>query len=110
MFPGFVVDNSQGYTSIRCDWMNATNAVKASSSTIGTAAHIARCHAAGEQIANGREYNPMERGWCRDQALNPGRDMSDGPYVTLAGPSTKRAASSASSHISSVTPTNAELL
>lgn len=37
---------------------------------IGTREEISQCHDDGENVRT-RLYNPMERGWCRDQALNP---------------------------------------
>jgi hypothetical protein len=33
---------------------------------------ITNCHPDGESVSS-RLYNPMERAWCRDQALNPGK-------------------------------------
>lgn len=59
---------------------------------IGTRADIENCHKRG-QVAPMREYNPIERGWCRDQVernmdLAAGRTskaaanvMSTGPYL-----------------------------
>ena len=41
---------------------------------------ISRCHPEGAQVP-GREYNPLERKWCRDQALKPYSTTCVGPYV-----------------------------
>lgn len=39
----------------------------------GTDEDIARCHPAGT-LVSAREYNAMERKWCRQVALDPSRD------------------------------------
>lgn len=46
----------------------------------GTEEEIARCHPNGTRVP-GREYNPLERQWCRDQALNPFKAVIVGPYL-----------------------------
>jgi len=65
-FPGTQMDGTSEYTSIGCEWMVAANPVTFDKLPLGTPEQIARCHANGETISS-REYNPLERGWCRDQ-------------------------------------------
>lgn len=69
----FVANSS--YVSIGCDWMKATNPYN-KSNTIGTQEMINRCHGEGV-VVNSRIYNPLERAWCRDQALHPDRFYAD---------------------------------
>ena len=80
-YPAYPVDMSTMYTSIGCNWMNTTNPIDPSLGPIATKDEIQRCHREGESVSN-RYYNPMERGWCRDQALNPDRVFLDS-YIGL---------------------------
>jgi HAMP domain-containing protein len=70
-FPYYPLPGSSTYVSVGCDWMNETNPRDASR-MIGTQEMIGMCHPAGEEVST-RLYNPLERGWCRDQALSPDR-------------------------------------
>jgi len=79
MFPHYEIDGRNSYTSVGCDWMRAPNPVDPSLGPIGTEEEIARCHPEGTVVPS-REYNPLERGWCRDQALRPDRVQNIGPF------------------------------
>jgi len=79
IYPGEVNDGTKGYTSIGCDWMNAQNPVS-SNDLIKDNSDLNNCHSDGEAVV-GREYNPLERGWCRDQALRPNDFHATGPYL-----------------------------
>ena len=68
-FPGYPLLENATYESIGCEWMNAINPYD-KEKTIGTQEMIDRCRKEGE-VVESRIYNPMERGWCRDQALYP---------------------------------------
>ena len=80
-FPAYPMDMNVTYTSIGCDWMSQPNPVDPSLGPIANQNEIQRCHAEGETVSN-RVYNPMERAWCRDQALNPSRVFLDS-YIGL---------------------------
>ena len=73
-FPAYSLDTQSSYISVGCDWMNTSNPLDPSLGPIGTPEEIARCRKEGESVSS-RLYNPMERGWCRDQALNPKKTM-----------------------------------
>jgi len=77
-YPHLMQNGLARYTSAGCDWMAEPNPLDPSR-PIGTQEVIDRCHPDGERV-NAREYNPMERGWCREQALNPQRTTNVGPY------------------------------
>lgn len=78
-YPAFVRDGSSSYVSEGCDWMiNNTN--PRTGQPFATPAQVARCHKEGDRVP-GREYNALERGWCRDQALAGGRSVVAGPYL-----------------------------
>ena len=79
MFPHYEMDGRNSYTSVGCDWMRASNPIDPSLGPIGTEEEIARCHPEGTEVPV-REYNPLERGWCRDQALRPDRVQNIGPF------------------------------
>jgi HAMP domain-containing protein len=57
------------YSSTGCDWLLSTHPYDPTR-TIGSQEMISNCHPEGELVPI-REYNPLERSWCRDQALNP---------------------------------------
>eukprot|EP00520_Triparma_pacifica_P008837 CAMPEP_0118669550 /NCGR_PEP_ID=MMETSP0785-20121206/20964_1 /TAXON_ID=91992 /ORGANISM="Bolidomonas pacifica, Strain CCMP 1866" /LENGTH=1805 /DNA_ID=CAMNT_0006564247 /DNA_START=118 /DNA_END=5535 /DNA_ORIENTATION=+ len=66
-YPAVVIDGTvDTYESIGCDWASATN--PRTGNPILSASERANCHPYGQQVVQ-REYNPMERGWCRDQVL-----------------------------------------
>ena len=75
-FPAYPHDTQVTYNSIGCEWMAAANPLEPSLGPIGTPEEISRCHPEGEAVSS-RAYNPMERGWCRDQALNPKKTFLD---------------------------------
>ena len=77
-YPGQPFDGTTQYESVGCDWLLQPNPYN-SSKTIGTVQQVARCHAAGEMV-NTRDHNPLEKGWCRDQALNPDQMIAFGPF------------------------------
>ena len=77
-FPAIVIDGTSNYTSVGCTWMSTTN--KFTQLPLGTKLERQRCHPE-ESIVFGREYNPLERGWCKDQAQNPGKSRISGPYL-----------------------------
>lgn len=78
VYPGYRIDGSSSYVSDGCDWMREIN--PNTGMAYGSEEEIARCHPAGARVY-GREYNPLERKWCRDQALNPGKAEIVGPYL-----------------------------
>lgn len=39
------------------------------------------CHVRIGTVLSSREYTPIERGWCRDQTLDPFRVHTAGPYI-----------------------------
>jgi Mg-chelatase subunit ChlD/HAMP domain-containing protein len=79
VYPPAVIDGTSSYISIGCDWMlNSTN--PHTDRPYATAEQAARCHRMGERVP-AREYNPLERGWCRDQALAGGLSVITGPYL-----------------------------
>lgn len=78
-YPHLLQNGLARYTSAGCDWMAEPNPLDPSR-PIGTQEVIDRCHPDGERVP-AREYNPLERGWCREQALNPQRTTNVGPYL-----------------------------
>ncbi|KAL7547634.1 hypothetical protein ACHAWF_010919 [Thalassiosira exigua] len=79
-YPHYELDSTGTYVSIGCEWMRTPNPINASLGPIGTEEMISRCHPEGTVVPT-REYNPLERAWCRDQALNPQRVQNIGPYL-----------------------------
>ena len=77
VYPGYHIDGRSNYTSDGCDWMRAIN--PNTGQPYGTEEEIARCHPKNTTVT-GREYNPLERKWCRDQAQNPNKAEIAGPY------------------------------
>ncbi|MEM7477895.1 MAG: hypothetical protein AAF483_23155, partial [Planctomycetota bacterium] len=56
------------------------------SRTFATLEDFERCelggiHTNGNEISS-RLYNPLDRAWCRDQALNPSKVHHEGPFVS----------------------------
>jgi len=78
VFPGHVIDGTSSYASVGCDWMRQTN--PNTDLPFATEEEISRCHPEGTLVP-GREYNPLERQWCRDQTLAPNSTTCVGPYV-----------------------------
>ena len=75
-FPGYPVSTQTTYESIGCEWLAEPNPLDPTLGSIGTEYEIRRCHKKGE-LVSGRLYSAMERGWCRDQALNPRKMFLD---------------------------------
>ena len=78
-YPAAIRDGRASYTSIGCNWM-LDNVNTYTGLPFATVQQVARCHQEGEEVP-GREYNPLERQWCRDQALAGGAPVISGPYV-----------------------------
>jgi HAMP domain-containing protein len=74
-YPHYALSTQSSYTSIGCDWLLSSNPYDPSR-TIGTEEMIKNCHADGEVVSN-RLFNPMERAWCRDQALYPNKIFAE---------------------------------
>ncbi|CAB9506473.1 expressed unknown protein [Seminavis robusta] len=77
-FPGVSINGTLSYISDGCDWMKSPNPYQPDR-PIGTPEMIAKCHARGQIVYN-REYNPMERPWCSQQALEPDTVHLVGPF------------------------------
>jgi hypothetical protein len=78
VFPGHMIDGTSHYESVGCDWMRQTN--PNTGLPFATDEEISRCHPKGT-LVSGREYNPLERQWCRDQALKHNSSTCVGPYL-----------------------------
>lgn len=68
-YPATMVTGTDTFTSIGCQWMYTTH--PRTGKLIASTAETNNCHKYGD-VAPMREYNPVERGWCRDQVE---RDM-----------------------------------
>ena len=71
------------YISIGCDWMHEKKNPYDNTKTIASEDSIRRCHPKNASVPN-REYSPLERDWCREQALFPERVHTVGPYLDAA--------------------------
>lgn len=80
-YPAITADGSASYISSGCDWLREPNPMDPMNKTrsIGSEEMIARCRPAGTKVFN-RDFNPLERDWCREQALDPGKPHLFGPY------------------------------
>jgi hypothetical protein len=76
-FPAFNTDGTAQYISQGCEWMRQINPL--TGKPYGTVVEISRCRSRGE-LVNERDYNPLEREWCADQALHPGKVRNFGPF------------------------------
>jgi hypothetical protein len=76
-FPAYTVDGTAQYISQGCEWMRQINPL--TDKPYGTVVEISRCRSKGEHV-NERDYNPLERQWCADQALHPGKVRNFGPF------------------------------
>ena len=93
-FPAATYDGRSTFKSIGCDWMQQIH--PRTNRSVGTPEQIARCHKAGTSV-KGREYNPLERDWCRRQverdiAVHKGEESvaninlaATGPYLDAFG-------------------------
>lgn len=83
VYPATQLDSTSEYTSIGCDWLKAPHPLDPSR-TIMSQEEIERCSNEGMRTYNAkiptRLYSPLDRGWCRDQVLNPGKKLIEGPY------------------------------
>eukprot|EP00934_Nitzschia_sp_Nitz4_P003356 Nitzschia sp. Nitz4//scaffold43_size134323//100713//106351//NITZ4_003315-RA/size134323-augustus-gene-0.225-mRNA-1//1//CDS//3329551996//3346//frame0 len=77
-FPSFRGHSAVRYVSAGCEWMRTTNPY--TGRPYGGDEQIARCRPAGTVVPI-RYYNPMEREFCQDQVLNPGKIRIFGPYI-----------------------------
>jgi hypothetical protein len=77
-YPALPADGSGYYTSAGCDWLSEPNPLNKSRS-IGSPEMVNRCRSSGEDVAIPL-YNPLERDWCREQALDPSKVHIYGPY------------------------------
>eukprot|EP00529_Nitzschia_sp_RCC80_P002698 CAMPEP_0113449536 /NCGR_PEP_ID=MMETSP0014_2-20120614/5351_1 /TAXON_ID=2857 /ORGANISM="Nitzschia sp." /LENGTH=1855 /DNA_ID=CAMNT_0000340819 /DNA_START=9 /DNA_END=5576 /DNA_ORIENTATION=- /assembly_acc=CAM_ASM_000159 len=77
IFPSYQADSSAYYQSAGCEWMDQINTL--TGRPYGTAARRF-CRPAGDLVSI-RNYNPMERPFCADQALHPGQTRIFGPYL-----------------------------
>ena len=68
-YPHYTMVPNSTYISAGCEWMNQPNPYDPSR-TIGTQAMIDNCREEGV-VVDTSLYNPMERQWCFEQALNP---------------------------------------
>ena len=87
--PGYIKNSQDTYISIGCDWMKETNPYTGKS--YATETERKWCTREGEDVTM-RNYNPMERAFCRDQALHPGeriygpeKSISNGTWVLTFG-------------------------
>ena len=78
MFPHYPLSTGT-YISIGCEWMRMNNSYD-ETKPIAPEEEIKRCHPNGTTVSM-REYNPLERAWCRDQALNPKKVHSSDLYL-----------------------------
>ncbi len=66
-FPHYELNAQNNYTSIGCEWMKEPNPYN-TSRPIGTQDEIDQCYPEG-QVLSARQYSPLLREWCRNQAL-----------------------------------------
>jgi len=78
-FPQYELDAQNTYTATGCDWMKELNPFDPSR-PIGTQEEIDQCYEEGA-VLSAREYSPLGRAWCRDQALHPEKLLVDGPFL-----------------------------
>ena len=78
-YPSLSYEGWNTYTSDGCAWLLEPNPLD-SSKTIGTEEMVDRCHPAGDEVESWF-YNPLERAWCREQALDPSKVRFFGPYL-----------------------------
>ena len=81
-YPSKTLNSNGNYTSAGCAWMKDISHPHLTeiNKTIGTTEQISRCHSRGS-VVNNREYNPLERTWCQQQAIHPMRVHKQGPYL-----------------------------
>jgi hypothetical protein len=77
-FPGARIDENGHYVSSGCEWMREINPF--TGLPFGGQDEIDRCRPAGTKVSP-RLHNPMEREFCRDQALHPGEVRLHGPFL-----------------------------
>ena len=80
IFPHTSLDSSSTYLSVGCNWLRSKNPYRMDGKPILNDEEIGRCHPEGAEVPT-REYNPLERGWFRDFALDAFRTNTFGPYI-----------------------------
>jgi len=80
-FPAYTAIGTAQYISQGCEWMRKIN--PRTDKPYGTVVEVARCRSEGE-VVNERDYNPLERQWCADQAQYPGKVRTFGPFRSSA--------------------------
>ena len=75
-FPHYALDGNHSYVSTGCEWMKSPNPYD-KSRPIGKQEEIDRCSENGTRLL-ARQYNPLERGWCQNQALRPEKILVEG--------------------------------
>jgi hypothetical protein len=83
-YPPVTVDGTYKYTSAGCNWLLQPNPFLPSK-TIGTNEMVSRCQPNGTDVET-YFYNPLERDWCREQALDPSKVQIYGPYEDAFSP------------------------
>lgn len=78
-FPHYELSAQNTYTATGCEWMKEPNPYDPSR-PIATQEEIDQCYPEGTVLSS-REYSPLGRAWCRDQALEPERIVMDGPFL-----------------------------
>ncbi|CAB9525401.1 expressed unknown protein (Partial), partial [Seminavis robusta] len=83
VFPHYALNTSTSYQSIGCDWLLAPHPYDRSR-RIGSLQDHVRCESSGVHVdgtvVSTRLYSPMDRAWCRNQAMRPDDIISYGPY------------------------------
>ncbi|CAB9502209.1 expressed unknown protein [Seminavis robusta] len=87
-YPGNAYNGVSNYNSTGCQWMEQIH--PRTNKSIATPRQIRRCHDAGTE-ATMREYNPLERKWCRDMverdiAVFEGREAPEEAKIQSTGP------------------------
>ncbi|CAB9503300.1 expressed unknown protein [Seminavis robusta] len=83
IYPHYEMDGRSTYTSAGCNWMLDSHPIDPSK-TFASLQDFERCELNGlhrnAQVISSRLYNPMDRKWCTQQALNPRKVHHEGPY------------------------------
>eukprot|EP00538_Stauroneis_constricta_P000512 CAMPEP_0119566856 /NCGR_PEP_ID=MMETSP1352-20130426/34263_1 /TAXON_ID=265584 /ORGANISM="Stauroneis constricta, Strain CCMP1120" /LENGTH=994 /DNA_ID=CAMNT_0007616033 /DNA_START=222 /DNA_END=3202 /DNA_ORIENTATION=+ len=83
-FPQYPLNANVKYKSISCDWLDQPNPYDPTR-TIGKGSggyDLSKyCHEAGTELSVRNDYNPIERAWYRNIALDPENIIVDGPYL-----------------------------
>ena len=86
IFPHYELNWTTTYVSNGCNWLLEPHPYDPENKLIGTLADFERCEANGlhvnDAIISSRLYNPMDREWCKNQALQPEKAHLYGPYLS----------------------------